>query len=84
MSKVTFNTTAQQGKYWLTDIEGVIIKSQAITTAKTTIEHNLGKDINGWIVIKKNTDAIIYEDSRNRRNLYLKSDKDVTADILII
>ena len=83
-NKTSFDTTAQQGRYLLTDIDGVILKNKTITTSETTLNHSIGKDINGWIILKRNTDAIVYETDRNRKNLYLKSDKTVIIDIMII
>lgn len=83
-NKITFDTAVRQGKYFLVDITGVVLKSQEITTSNTTIEHALSRTINGFIVLTKNTDAIIYEVSRNKQSIVLKADKTVTADIMII
>lgn len=83
-NKTTFDSTVRQGKYYLKDITGVILKSKQITTSNTAIEHGLSRKINGWWVLTKNTDAIIYEVSRNNQVITLKADKTVTADIIVI
>ena len=49
-------------------IDGVLIKGVNVGTADTIINHKLGREPLGWIVIKKNEAGEIYESSTVNKN----------------
>jgi hypothetical protein len=80
-NQITFKYTKNNGR--MTDIQGVI-KSVALSTAETTIEHGLARTPVGYTVIDKDTDAIVYRSSAsNRKNIYLKANKSVNVKVMI-
>jgi len=64
---------------------GSLKKDIAITTADTFIDHPLDREPNGWIIVRKNANADIWESSTintfKERIIILKSDATVTASI---
>jgi|TARA_R100000482_G_C5087001_1_gene128930 hypothetical protein len=49
-------------------IDGVLIKGVNVGTADTIVNHKLGREPLGWIVIKKNEAGEIYESSTVNKN----------------
>lgn len=61
-------------------LNGLLIEDVSITTAQTEIQHNLGRDLVGWIVVDKDTDGRVWRvDSGNANVLKL----DCSADMII-
>lgn len=49
-------------------IDGVLIKGINVGTADTIVNHKLGREPLGWIVVKKNEAGEIYESSTVNKN----------------
>lgn len=67
---------------------GIIVKDVEIGTSATSVNHGLSRNINGWIVIKKNAAADIYQATvasnlLNNNILWLQSSATVTASLYI-
>ena len=54
-------------------IDGVLVKAIDVGTTDTIVNHKLGRSPLGWIVVKRNEDAVIYESAtaNNDRNRFL-------------
>tara|TARA_R100000664_G_scaffold25460_1_gene35450 strand:- start:2505 stop:2828 length:324 start_codon:yes stop_codon:yes gene_type:complete len=49
-------------------IDGVLIKNIDVGTADTIVNHKLGREPLGWIVVRKNETGEIYESSTVNKN----------------
>ena len=49
-------------------IDGVLIKEVDIGTADTVVEHKLGREPLGWIVVRKNETGEVYESTTSNPN----------------
>tara|TARA_R100000084_G_C4602578_1_gene124003 strand:+ start:506 stop:829 length:324 start_codon:yes stop_codon:yes gene_type:complete len=64
-------------------IDGVLIKGVNVGTADTIVNHKLGREPLGWIVIKKNEAGEIYESStvnKNRNKFLILKGSTATTD----
>jgi hypothetical protein len=66
-------------------IQGVLLKDIALTTSETLVEHKLGTDYQGWIIVDKNANANVYVSSKNlpKRFLALTATATVTVSIWV-
>ena len=64
-------------------VSGVLIKDIDVGTSDTVVNHKLGRTPLGWIVVKRNENAVIYESATTNNNkdkfLILKASS-VTTD----
>lgn len=42
-------------------LDGVLLEDVALTTAASNISHGLGRPVTGYMVIKKNANAVVYD-----------------------
>ena len=49
-------------------IDGVLIKDIDVGTTDTIVNHKLGRTPLGWIVVKRNENAVIYESATTNNN----------------
>ena len=49
-------------------IDGVLIKDIDVGTSDTVVNHKLGRSPLGWIVVKRNENAVIYESATTNNN----------------
>ena len=49
-------------------VDGVLIKDIDVGTSDTVVNHKLGRSPLGWIVVKRNENAVIYESSTTNNN----------------
>ena len=49
-------------------IDGVLVKDVDVGTSDTVVNHKLGRSPLGWIVIKRNENAVIYESATTNNN----------------
>ena len=49
-------------------IDGVLIKDIDVGTSDTVVNHKLGRNPLGWIVVKRNENAVIYESATTNNN----------------
>ena len=54
-------------------IDGVLIKDIDVGTSDTIVNHKLGRPPLGWLIVKRNENAVIYESAttNNDRNRFL-------------
>lgn len=63
---------------------GILIKDVAITTSDTTINHGLKKVPVGYLVVKKNANAQIWDTANfNQNNITLRASATVTANVWV-
>lgn len=66
---------------------GVILKSVVLATGSNTINHKLGRALQGWVVIRMRSSATVYDtqDSNTMPALTLKltASANVTVDLLV-
>lgn len=66
-------------------IENVILK-QPLTTSNTRVRHGLGRRPRGFLVTRKNANAVVYSDTEETVDpanwIQLKASATVTADLL--
>lgn len=64
---------------------GVLIKDVALSTTEVKVEHKLGREPQGWLIVKKNAAQDIYESSSflPKRYLSLTAAGTVTASIWV-
>ncbi len=59
----------------------------AVSTARTIVQHGLGRSPLGYLVVRRDTDVIVYdEQDANKRptdTLFLKADKAATITVLV-
>lgn len=67
--------------------KGLIRQSITLTTGSNTINHLLGRKLQGWFLVRQRAAANIYDDQDNNQSpgitLVLVSDADVTVDIYV-
>jgi len=65
--------------------DGILIKDLSIETSDTRVNHGLGREYEGFIVTKLQSNAVIYESSTSNGNkdlyIFLKGSGAATADI---
>ena len=49
-------------------IDGVLVKDVDVGTSDTVVNHKLGRSPLGWIVVKRNENAVIYESATTNNN----------------
>lgn len=66
-------------------LDGILIKDVVLGTTEVRINHTLGREPQGWIIVKKNAAADIYESSSTLTDRYLSltATATVTASIWI-
>lgn len=68
-------------------LQGLMLKNVALTTGDTSINHLLGRTLQGWVITRKRAAASIYDkqDSNGMadKTLVLTSDADVTVDLWV-
>lgn len=63
----------------------VIEDIEIVSGTPRTVEHKLGREFKGWIIVRKNTNANIWESTSTlpSKTLILNSDANTTASIWI-
>ena len=66
-------------------LDGILVKDVALGTTEVRVNHTLGREPQGWIIVKKNAAADIYESSSTLADRYLSltATATVTASIWI-
>lgn len=67
-------------------LDGVLLENIPLTVNSRQVQHKLGRRIRGWIIIKQNADAVIYDDSANYDNktfIKLKATANVTVSLWV-
>lgn len=69
-------------------IDGILLKDIDLVSASTNeLNHSLGREIQGWIVVRQRASAIIWDDqdnnSRPELTLRLNTSADVTVDLWV-
>lgn len=63
---------------------GVILKGELLGTTATRVEHKLGREPIGWLIITKDKASDIYSTARDSRTLSLTASvADTTVDIWV-
>lgn len=68
-------------------LDGRLIPNVSLTAGANSVEHKLGRDLRGWIVVRKRANANIWDeqDSNTRSSLFLnlQTSADVTVDLWV-
>lgn len=68
-------------------LDGTILKDVAVLTSTTNINHGLGRELIGWIIIGKSLDARVWDEQSSNdektRVLALKASAAVTVSIWV-
>ena len=67
-------------------LDGILLNDIVITTADTVIEHKLNRKFQGWMIVRKNANADVWESATQTlesKFITLKSDTTVTVSIYI-
>lgn len=66
-------------------LDGVLLTNVAVNTSPTKVEHKLRRDIQGWIVVRNNTNCTIWEPSRDLPGAFLtlQSSSATTIDLWV-
>lgn len=65
-------------------IDGILLKDVAMTTGKVNnLSHKLGRRPLGYIIVKKNANSDIYEQTIDTKTLNLNCTADVTVSIWV-
>lgn len=64
-------------------IDGVLIDNVNLTTSASDIAHGLGKPVTGYIVIKRNANAVVYdnEQTNTKRDRFLNLQASATVTV---
>lgn len=66
---------------------GVILKSVKLVSGSNTINHKLGRDLQGWVIIRQRASATVYDTQDSNTNpsltLLLTASAPVTVDLLV-
>lgn len=70
----------------LPQLDSTIVKDVAITTNDTFVEHRLGREVQGWQLVRQNANAVVYESStvnaQPSSTIILKASANCTVSIL--
>jgi len=65
----------------------VILKNVVLTTGLNVINHKLGRNLQGWVLVRQRASASIFDAQDSNPNtaltLYLNSNANVTVDIMV-
>lgn len=65
-------------------IDGIIVKEIELSTGvENIVNHKLGREPLGYIIVKKNANSVIWNSSINKRNIDLRCSANVTVNIWI-
>lgn len=66
-------------------LDGVLLTNVSVGTSPTKVEHKLRRDIQGWIVVRNNTNCTIWEPSRDLSGAFvtLQSSAATTVDLWV-
>lgn len=66
---------------------GILMKSVQLSTGDNTINHKLGRNLQGWVIVRKRANADIYDtqdsNSMPSLTLTLNSSANVTVDLYL-
>lgn len=67
--------------------QGIILKSIVLTTGENTINHKLGRPLQGWFLVRQRALASIYDkqdtNTYPQLSLILQSNANVTVDLFV-
>lgn len=52
-------------------LDGILIKDVVLTTSETLVDHKLGREPQGWLIVKKNAAQDIYESGSTLKQRFL-------------
>lgn len=66
-------------------LDGTMLTNVAIGTSPTKVEHKLRREIQGWVVVRNNTNCTIWEPSRELSGAFvtLQSSSATTIDLWV-
>ena len=64
-------------------LKGNLLKDIAVNVAGKDIDHKLSRVPQGYIIVKRNSSAIVYNGILNKLTIHLKASADVVVDIWI-
>ena len=68
-------------------LSGLILKNVKLSTGQNTIPHKLGRNLQGWFIVRQRAAAAVYDEQDTNQlpglNLVLHSSAAVEVDILV-
>jgi hypothetical protein len=68
-------------------LDGIIVKDVAVGTSSTSIDHKLGRELIGWIVISKSSDSRVWDEqagnTQKTKTLILKASSATTVSLWV-
>lgn len=64
-------------------VDGRLVENFEITTSGVSVEHKLGREPKGWIVVRKTADVRVWETDKSSTNLDLDASGTATISIWV-
>lgn len=64
-------------------LNGVLLKNIELTTSNVNVNHTLGRECQGWIVINKNANADIWQTDASKSIITLRATAAVKVDLWV-
>lgn len=64
-------------------LKGVLIEDVSVTTAATTINHKLGKQPQGWLILDQDTNATVWRTSWDSESITLDTSANCTITLWV-
>jgi hypothetical protein len=64
-------------------LDGVLISGVALTTAPLEIDHKLGRQPQGWILVSPDAEETVWQVSVDKRTLVLQASGSLTSNLWI-
>lgn len=64
-------------------LNGVLLKQIELDTTAVNVDHKLGRECQGWIIINKNADANVWQTGATKSAITLKANVGVVVDLWV-
>lgn len=64
-------------------LNGVLLTNVSLSSTATNVEHKLGRPHLGWIIVRKDANADIWESDTTKSFVKLTADANVTVDLWV-
>jgi hypothetical protein len=69
------------------ELNTVLLKNIALTSGSNSVNHRLGRKLQGWYIVRQRASASVYDEQDNNQNpdltLTLVSSANVTVDLVV-
>lgn len=65
-------------------LDGLLIKDVVLTaSAPKLVQHKLGRELQGWIIVNQNANAVIWQSDSSKSSIELTTSADVTVSLWV-